>query len=326
MPLDPAAYLPYKDPDDFIREVTDHIWVERQIGFIRENYELNSIVHGSYGTSTTRQEVIEGCLMRISSSPEHIGQAGDVIWEARGGEAFLSSHLVLSGESGFRVVGRTIANCLYRRGRMVEEWVVRDELAHVLAHGLDPDDFARTKAFRGFTGSMADSAPSDVITVGDSGARPDDYRDEVDTVLAMIQEVWNDRDLKKVDEYFVRDLTLHTVGNSLIVRPEGYRRQILRFLDAFPGGHFAVRDLQTHNDPRYGGLRVAVTWKFTGDYTGQPRYGAATGKPADVLGISQFLLQKGRIVREVKLWDDIAIRAQINATRGDGRDPSANIY
>ena len=264
--------------------------------------------------------------MRISQAPDHIGQAGDVIWEARGNDAFLSSHLVLSGEAGYRVVGSTIANCLYRRGRMVEEWVVRDELAHALDKGLDPDEVARTKAFRGYTGSFTEAAPADVIAVGDSGPRPDDYRSDVENVLTMIQEVWNDRDLKKVDDFFVRDLTLHTVANSLIIRPEGYRRQLLHFLDAFPGGQYEVRDIQTNNEPRYGGLRVAVTWKFTGEYNGKARYGAPTGKPVDVLGISQFLVQNGRIVNEVKLWDDIAVRAQINATRGDGPEPAANIY
>ena len=264
--------------------------------------------------------------MRISAAPNHIGQAGDVIWEARGNDAFLSSHLVISGEEDFKVVGNTIANCLYRRGRMVEEWVVRDELAHALHQGLDPDEVARTKTFRGYTGSFTEAAPTDVIAVGDSGPRPDDYRKEVEGVLGMIQQVWNDRDLKKVDEFFVRDLTLHTVGNDLIIRPEGYRRQLLRCLDAFPGGQFEVRDIQTHNDPNYAGLRIAVTWKFTGDYNGQARYGALTGKPVDILGISQFLVQNGRIVREIKLWDDIAVRAQINANRGDGPAPAVNIY
>ena len=46
MPLDPIAYKPYADPDDFIREVTDLIWVDRAIGHIYENYEPDSIVHG----------------------------------------------------------------------------------------------------------------------------------------------------------------------------------------------------------------------------------------------------------------------------------------
>ncbi|GAA1049072.1 ester cyclase [Arthrobacter russicus] len=326
MPLDPVAYHPYQNPDDFIREVTDLIWVERQIGFIRENYEPNSIVHGSYGTSTSRQEVIEGCLMRISDAPEHIGQAGDVVWEARGNDAFLSSHLVLSGETGYKVVGKTIANCLYRRGRMVEEWVVRDELAQTLALGLDPSEVARTKSFRGYTGSFAQPGPVDVIAAGDSGPRPDDYRREVEIVLAMIQQVWNDRDLKQVDEFFLRDLTLHTIGNELVIRPEGYRRRLLHFLDAFPSGQFEVRDIQTQDAVRYGGLRIAVTWKFTGAYNGRARFGATTGSPVEILGISQFLFHDGRISREIKLWDDIAVRAQINAARGDGPEPNANIY
>ena len=96
MPLDAIAYKPYADPDDFIREVTDLIWVDRAIGHIYENYEPDAIVHGSYGTSVGVEEVVQGSLMRISATPDRVGQAEDVVWEARGDDAFLSSHLVLS--------------------------------------------------------------------------------------------------------------------------------------------------------------------------------------------------------------------------------------
>ena len=68
--------------------------------------------------------------MRIADTPDRIGQAEDVIWEARGDDAFLSSHLVLSADPNNDFISRTIANCLYRRGRMVEEWVVRDCAGH----------------------------------------------------------------------------------------------------------------------------------------------------------------------------------------------------
>jgi hypothetical protein len=45
------------------------------------------------------------------------------------------------------------------------------------------------------------------------------------------------------------------------------------------------------------------------------------------MGISQFLVQGGRIVREVRVYDQLALRAQINSTRGDGSvDVNANIY
>lgn len=326
MSLDPVAYLPYKDPDDFIREVTDLIWVDRSIHYIRENYEPDSIVHGAYGTSSNRAEVIEGTLMRISATPDRTGQAEDVIWEARGDDAFLSSHLVLSGHLQTSAFSRTIANCLYRRGRMVEEWVVRDTLAGALESGSDLDELARAQAFRGYSGSWVDAAPADPIAKGDSGVRPDDHRSEVETVIDMIQTVWNDRDLQKVEKFFHRDLVLLTVGNRLVIRPEGYRRALLRFLESFPGGQFEIRDIQTNYDVRYAGLRVAVTWKFVGDYNGVPTYGPLTGKPVDVLGISQFTFHQGALVKEVRLWDDIALRAQIAGMRGDEPAAFSNIY
>ncbi|MBT2484325.1 MULTISPECIES: ester cyclase [unclassified Microbacterium] len=326
MSLDPVAYLPYKDPDDFIREVTDLIWVDRSIHYIRENYEPDSIVHGAYGTSTTRDEVIEGTLMRISATPDRTGQAADVIWEARGDDAFLSSHLVLSGQLQTSAHSYTIANCLYRRGRMVEEWVVRDSLAGALESGADVDELARAQAFRGYTGSWTEPAPADPIAKGDSGARPDEYRSEVETVIDMIQTVWNERDLQKVEKYFHRDLVLQTVGNKVVIRPEGYRRALLKFLESFPAGQFEIRDIQTNYDVRYAGLRVAVTWKFTGAYNGKPNYGSLTGAPVDVLGISQFTFHQGALVKEVRLWDDIALRAQIAGMRGDEPVGPTNIY
>src|SRR3712207_3502884 len=149
MPLDPIAHQPYGDPDEFIREVTDLIWVQRDVNHIVENYEPDSIVHGGLGTTTDRAGVIEGSLMRIAESPQHVGQAEGVVWEARGDDAFLSSHLVFASDEHLvdgrvrRVRSRTVANCLYRRGRMVEEWVVRDTLAQTLQRGDDPEEAAR---------------------------------------------------------------------------------------------------------------------------------------------------------------------------------------
>ncbi|MFS0911006.1 nuclear transport factor 2 family protein [Microbacterium sp. 179-I 3D2 NHS] len=326
MTLDPRAYTPYGDPDEFIREVTDLIWVDRSIGFIRENYEPDSIVHGGFGTATTRDEVLEGTLMRIAEAPDRVSQTEDIVWEARGDDAFLSSHLVVVGDLLSPRVSRTIANCLYRRGRMVEEWVVRDTLAEALYDGLDPDEVAAGYAFRGYEASWTDAAPADPITAGDSGPRPDVHRAEVETVLDMIGTVWNDRDLRAVDRFFHRDLTLLTVGGRHVIRPEGYRRALLALLESFPGGRFEVRDVQACHDVRYAGTRVAVLWKFTGDYTGVPNYGPLTGKPVDLLGVSQFTIHDGLLVKEVRLWDDIALRTQIAAQRtGEPLGPT-NIY
>ena len=221
MTLNPVAYKPYSDPDDFIREVTDLIWVQRDVSFIVDNYEPDSIVHGALGTTVGRQGVIDGSLVRIAQTPQRVGQAEDVIWEARGDDAFLSSHLVLSvdrNQTGVNSLtypffrSRTIANCLYRRGRMVEEWVVRDSLAGALQQGIDPEEAARGWAFAGYQGSWCDPAPVDVLAEGDSGPRADDYRPECEMVLEFVDEVWNHRRLQSVTDFMVRDLVLQTVG------------------------------------------------------------------------------------------------------------------
>jgi predicted ester cyclase len=264
--------------------------------------------------------------MRIATTPDRVGQAEDVVWEARGDDAFLSSHLVFSADPATDFVSRTIANCLYRRGRMVEEWVIRDSLAIAQQLGEDPDEVARQKAFLGYSGSMTAPAPVDVLAVGDSGPRPDDFRSEAQMVLEFIERVWNGRDLNLVEHFWVRDLMLHTVGYRTILRPEGYRRALLQLIRPFPAGRFEVRDVVTNYAERYAGLRIAVTWVFKGHYNGVPDFGPLTDSPVEILGVSQFLVQDGRLVREVRIYDEIAVRTQIAARRGDNPYASRNIY
>lgn len=332
MALGEVAYRPYADPDAFIREVTDLIWVDKDISHIYDNYQPDSIVHGPFGTAVGVEQVVQGSMMRMSQDYNHIGQAEDVVWEARGNDAFLSSHLVLSVDPVDTPQGRrltrsfTIANCLYRRGRMVEEWVVRDELAKVLNRGLDPDEVARTRKFLGYTGSLTGEPPVDVLAAGDSGPRPDDHRGECEMVLEMLESVWNRRNLHSIKKFFDRDLVLQTVGNQTAIRPHGYGESLLGLVSSFPDGQFQIRDVQANVGVRYGGLRIAVLWKMVGRYAGTAKFGPLTGAPIEILGVSQFLIHEGRIVRETRIYDEIGLRSQINATRGDLAHDFDNLY
>lgn len=145
-------------------------------------------------------------------------------------------------------------------------------------------------------------------------------------VLQFIEEVWNQRRLNRVHDFMIRDLFLHTVGDRSFVRPDGYQRELLSMIAPFPDARFEIRDLQTNFGERYGGLRIAVLWKLVGTYNGTANFGGLTDKPVEMLGVSQFLIQGGRIVREIRVYDEIALRAQINSARGDGAAPFTNIY
>ena len=124
----------------------------------------------------------------------------------------------------------------------------------------------------------------------------------------------------------IRDLVLETTDHRTVIRPEGYRRALLRMIRPFPTGQFAIRDVATNYSERYAGLRIAVTWVFSGSYNGVTDFGPLTNSPVEILGVSQFLVQSGRIVREVRIYDEIGLRTQIAGHRGDVPSTLSNIY
>ena len=146
-------------------------------------------------------------------------------------------------------------------------------------------------------------------------------------VLDFIQQVWNDRDLEKVTEFMPRDLFLHDIGYRTWIRPEGYRRALLKLLRPVP--ERSVRDPRHPDQLRRSttpdcGSRSAGCWSAT--TTGRRTSGRSPDSRTDLLGVSQFLVQNGKIMRETRLYDEIALRAQINAGRGDEPVPFTNIY
>lgn len=324
----PVAYEPYRDPEEFIVEWTDRIWVRRGIGTIRENYAADAIVHGAYGTVRGVEPVVRSTLTKIAAYPDRVGQAEDVVWEPRGDEAFLSSHRVFSSgtHTGISAYGppshrafssRTIATCLYRRGVMEYEWVVRDEYAVVEQLGLDPAEVARRLAFPGWEGQEPCGPGADVLAAGDTGPRPDLHRRECEHVLALVDRVWNGRMLHEVTDFVARDVTCDISRGRTLTRPDGYQRGLLDLLAPVPDGRFEVRDVVAHDSPAHGGVRVGVVWRLDGTYSGAPAYGQTTGSPVAVLGASQFLFRDGRIVREWRVYDELAVMAQIALARGD---------
>ena len=64
------------------------------------------------------------------------------------------------------------------------------------------------------------------------------------------------------------------------------------------------------------GTRVAAIWILRGHYCGVPSHGPVNNAPVDILGASHFELHEGAILREWRLYDEIAILAQIMSARG----------
>ncbi|AHK29120.1 hypothetical protein OPAG_02177 [Rhodococcus opacus PD630] len=328
MSLTADTYAPFDTPEDYILGWTDLIWDDFGLGRLREHYAKDVVVHGAYRPIRGVNDVIAGSLVKKSAFPTRIGTAEDVICEPRGDRAFISHHRVFhSGpQAGLGVYGpatlnnsesRNMAICLVRDGLVVEEWVVRDEYRVVTTLGLDPEAVARQVAFTDeAAGLFGTAAPADAVFSGESGPRPDTHRGEAEFIREFVADVWNNRRLERVPEFTQRDLFLETTRARIRTRPVNYQIDLTQMLAPFPDAVIETRDIAVSTAPEQG-TRIGALWRLTGTYSGAPLYGPLTHSPVEIMGSSQFLLRGGRIIREWRVYDEIAVMAQIAKARGD---------
>jgi len=332
----PSAYAPYRDPRDYILSWTDAIWVDRGLGRLTEHYARDVKVHTAYGETYDWDHVVQNSLQKFAAFPNGGGGHGeDVIWEQRGRNGFISSHRVFKSgtHTGYWTYGpptgrdwmsRTVAHCLVQDNKITEEWLVRDEWA-VLEHlGLDPYRVAadladaspvlgRAMTAGGDAGAFAGHI-TDPARRGVSGPRPATHAAECALVQGMFEEVWNQRLFNRVPAYFDRQIVCHSVRMKRVQGIDPYQIELINLLATFPDFRVEVRDIAVLDGPE-NGLRVAAIWLLRGSYCGVPTYGPVTRTPVKVLGASHFELCRGKVLREWRIFDEIAILAQIYAGR-----------
>ncbi len=331
--LDPACYAPYGDPRDYILSWTDEIWVRQTPGLIRDHYGKSVKVHTAYAETYDLELVIQNSLQKMAAFPNGGGGVGeDVIWEPRGRNGFISSHRVLKcgthlghwtygPPTGRDYISRTVAHCLVQDGRIVEEWLARDEHAVLTSLGIDPWSIAAELAVRtpvtgaaiatasqetqAFGGRIADPA-----RLGVSGARPNTHLEECTLVQGFFDEVWNRRLFHRSSTYVSERVVLHTVRMKRAHGRQGYESELIDLLARFPDAELEIRDIAVCEGDELG-KRIAVIWLLRGRYCGIPFYGPVNDAPVTILGASHFEFQNGRLLREWRVFDEIAVMAQI---------------
>jgi predicted ester cyclase len=325
-PLQPRAYDPFDSVEEYILRCTDEIWVDRGVGLIDSRYYAEDVIlHGAYGTSRGVQPVVRGTLQSIRSFPDEVGYGEDVVWEQRGA-GFVSAHRVYSTgtNTGWTEYGqptgrhfekRAVAHCLVRDGRIVEEWVVRDEARLVTDLGFDLEHVSVDLAQRSPWRPLELAIPEDPLRSGVSGARwPGESDDDCRRVLEAIDTVWNTHRHDRLADHFHKDVVLHTSRGRTLQGRTQYSTETLDVHSAFPDARMRVLDVCAHDSAR-AGRRITAIWLLEGTYSGYAVYGPTTGLPAQIIGASQFLVEDGRIHREYRVYDELALRVQIEQLR-----------
>ena len=317
----------YVDIVDYIVRCTHKIWEGRDLGLIYTHYAHNVLIHTSDGQTMERERVVAASAQTLAAFPNIRLYADDVIWAADGQGGFHSSHRITwtGRNTGYSVYGpptgktvtrQGIAHCFVKANRIVEEWICRDELAMVLQLGHDPVALAKDITAK----AAANGALPPKFSTGETTRlrgqlapeRPqaiDASRPEL-LVAAMFQDVWNCRMVGQLDAFYAPQLYARTPGHRMVYGLGDYRAYVLGLMAAFPDLTLTV-DHQCLIGDEARGYRVATRWFLQGTHDGPGPYGAPSGKPVTVWGISHHEVKDGKIVREWMLYDVFAMLKQI---------------
>jgi predicted ester cyclase len=311
----------FEDLPHYIRLITDRIWEGRRINDIHRYYSDPCIVETPLGVSTAVADVIAGTEATLKMFPDRCLLAEDIIVSGEDENGYLSSHRIISpmthlgggsfgAASGKRVHARTIADCVCKDNRIIHEWLVRDHAAIAYAIGTTPQTLAtRWLAERGgWSKPIAGDAPAGYVSHVSGAPIAARY-------AAAIERFATNRDdgigaCEMYDEaaHQIAPGESHHYGHAELL---AYWRGLF---SAFSVADFSVEHL-VENTSHDRGTRVALRWRARANHTADgafgQRFGSATGRSVEIMGINHCEIVGGKVVREWVLVDEVALWMQV---------------
>lgn len=322
------ALRPNYGPDhhlvDYILGITYEIWEAGGMELIRDYYAEDVEVYSLDGVATSAEAVVRNSKAMLAAFPDRLLIGEAVIWSREENGDLYSSHRILSpmtnlGDSSFgpatnkRAQMMIIADCLVRDGKIVREWLVRDNLALVRQLGFNPLDAAEHLR-RSRDASSSQWQSSELARLEASPSLPIGAESEAqDMASRLLSGLWQ---IEAVDpeRFIATTYAPYAVMHRSPVEYYSGRQAVLgHYLEACAAltdrrvslDHVAARPF----DDR--GLDIAARWTMrcthTGAYLGMP----ASGRTLLILGLSHWRLLEGRVVREWTVIDGLGVLAQM---------------
>jgi predicted ester cyclase len=324
--------LPGFDPEfvdfpHYIIRITERIWHDREIDLCLKWYAEDCAIHTLAGDISGAQTVVDNTRATLSAFPDRRLDADNVIWSGEDGGAFYSSHLItskmtndgpseLGPATGKSVRIQTIAECLCKHNRVIEEWLVRDNLALVRQLGFDPDVVALRQAkddeARGF--NLIEFHRSN-RTKSEAGASAvEAHTKSAETAVKALKAVWHGKAPVELAPVYDFRVAASYPGGRQLYGPDQIFKYMAPLLRALSDIHISIDHIA--EIPFLGDARdVSLRWSVSARHTGDGAYGPATGAPVYILGVSHHRVMNGRVREDISIWDDLAVRRQIETAR-----------
>lgn len=137
--------------------------------------------------------------------------------------------------------------------------------------------------------------------------------DASEIVRFLFEEPWKGN-MDVIDEFVAPGYVGHDPSEPEPIRgPQGFRRQIEKYLTAFPDARITVDEQFAAGD------RVASRWTGRGTHQGEIEGISPTGKEVTVTGLTFSRLEGGNVIEEWITWDTLGMLVQLGAVPAPAR-------
>ncbi|MBP7691557.1 MAG: ester cyclase [Anaerolineales bacterium] len=318
----------YTDIIDFIVRATHKVWEEKDIGYIYELYSHRTPVTDDYGLNWGRDPVIANTAQFINAFPDIRLIADEIIWAGDDEVGFYTSHRTVlkathTGYSQFGPpTGRKLqfwltANCVSVANEIVLEHVIYNTTSMLQQMGHDLRAKARELGNRrtqpGGLHDARSGEPARLPGQGKPAHLPPSSAagfDVEDFLRRTLHYVWNWRLLGKMVDAYAPNVRFYGATDRAYYGVGELQSFVLSLIAAFPDLVFSVDDVYWMGNEAEG-YTTSTRWSLVGTHTGPGVYGAPTGRRVYMWGITQHVIQQGRITEEWMTWNEFDVLQQI---------------
>ena len=312
----------FKDFPDYIIGITKEIWEDRGLGERMEQYYAQDVIVRTpiTGVGIGEKPMTAATMATLVEFPDRTLLGEDVIWSGTPEDGMLSSHRILStathlgdgffGEaSGRQIATYAMADCYAKDNQISDEWLVRDNGAIVRGLGLDPKAWAREKIMAGKATPFTPAIDIDGPYMG--RGNDNEWGATFSSHLSRIMQA----EFSVIPSKWDRAAELCYAGGIRGVGHNDADSFWLGLRSSFPSATFKINHQIGREDPMMP-PRAAVRWSLDGTHDGWGTYGAPTGAPVHIMGISHAEFGPWGLRREYTILDETAIWMQIAQHEG----------
>lgn len=311
-----AGFEPrFTDIVDYIVRITDEIWTDRAIGYIRDTYDPACTVYSSYGVVRGAEAVVKSTIAGIAAVPDGDTNHLNVAWSGDEDQGFYTAHLGYGGginrvdtaygpATGRRYTNRFAADCISRANKIHTEWLVRDSGACVRQLGFDLDEAAQMIAKVPSSETYIQIPGQGIITA------PVHRANSVEAwAQALFDDVWNERRLDRLGQFYAADVIVNSGGGRTLQGLNALSTLIVQILASIPDGKLEIGHVCWSEET--DGVIVAVRWTLSGSSAHGGLLGNKwpAGRQVFMMGSSHLRLDGPLVIEEWTVFDEVAVLA-----------------